>query len=106
MVSIKLVEANGAEHVIEAEPGLSVMRAAVESGIEGISGICGGNCACATCHCYVDVAWLGKLSERGELEEEMLDETNSERRPESRLSCQIVLSDDLDGLTVHLPAVQ
>lgn len=79
------------------------MRTARDNGVEGIEAVCGGVCACATCHVYVSEAWLGRLTPPDETEEFMLDETNAERRPNSRLSCQIKLSDDISGLEVTIP---
>ncbi len=86
---------------IEAAPGTSAMRAAVTHGLEGIVAECGGALACATCHVYVD-----GLPPPGKDEDEMLDMTASPRRANSRLSCQIVMSDPLDGLVLRLPATQ
>lgn len=89
---------------MDASVGMSLMKAAVNNGVDGIAAVCGGVCACATCHCYVDEDWLDRLPDPEELEDEMLDETGAERRPNSRLSCQIKLDDTLDGLRVTIPA--
>ena len=94
----------GAE--IEAPLGTSAMRAAVTNGLEGILAECGGSLACGTCHVYVEPAQLALLSPASVAENEMLDMTASERRPESRLSCQILMSEALDGLVLHLPERQ
>lgn len=89
-----------------AAVGTSVMQAAKAAGIDGITAECGGSAMCATCHCYVDEAFLDKLPEVGIVESEMLDCAASERKATSRLSCQIKMSDDLDGLLVRLPETQ
>lgn len=91
---------------VRAEPGRSVMRAAVDAGIEGIAADCGGMLSCATCHVYVASDWAGKLPAPAEDELAMLDFTAAPRRENSRLSCQIVVGPELDGLTVELPETQ
>ncbi len=103
MPDIRFVERSGDERLVSADAGLSLMKAAVNNGIEGIEAVCGGVCACATCHCYVDQAWYDRLPQPDELEDEMLNETSAERRANSRLSCQIKLTDELDGLLVTIP---
>ncbi len=105
MAKIKYIEHNGKEHVVDVKSGMSVMEGAVKSLVPGIDADCGGACACATCHVYVDTAWLSKLEPMQEMEKTMLDfaegvETNS------RLSCQIKVSDALDGFTVRMPKSQ
>lgn len=82
------------------------MRAAVENGILGILAECGGSAMCATCHVYVDERYLDRLAPMNATEDAMLDSTAAERRPNSRLSCQITMTDDLDGLIVQLPPTQ
>ncbi|WP_287431241.1 2Fe-2S iron-sulfur cluster-binding protein [Sphingobium sp.] len=82
------------------------MRAALNEGLEGMVGECGGGLACATCHCYVEEDWADRLPAPAQTELDMLECTASERRPSSRLGCQIIVSDALDGLVVHLPAAQ
>jgi ferredoxin, 2Fe-2S len=105
MPKIHFIEHSGKEHVIDAEPGKSVMQTATENLVPGIIGDCGGACSCATCHCYVDPAWADKVEGRNETEEIMLDGVmNTE--PTSRLSCQITVKPELDGLVVRLPASQ
>ncbi len=84
---------------LEVDTGYSVMEGAVNAGIDGIVAECGGACACATCHAYVDEAWLEKLPEMDDMEDAMLDAA-FERRDNSRLTCQLEVSDALDGLTV------
>ncbi len=105
MAKIKYIEHNGKEHVVDVKPGMSVMEGAVKNLIPGIDADCGGACACATCHVYVDQAWAAKLEPIQEMEKTMLDfaegvETNS------RLSCQIKVTDALDGFTVRMPKSQ
>jgi 2Fe-2S ferredoxin len=106
MAKIVYVEPDGRRHEVEAESNMTVMEAAIDNGVDGIEAVCGGGLSCATCHVYVDEAWLSRLSpiERGE--EQMLGTTAAERKPNSRLSCQLDISDDLDGLVVHLPPFQ
>jgi 2Fe-2S ferredoxin len=106
MASVTYVEASGNEHVIDVPDGENVMRAALNNGIDGIIGECGGGLACATCHCYVDDAWTPQLPTPDAAEMDMLECTSAERRPTSRLSCQIVVDASLDGLVVHLPETQ
>jgi ferredoxin, 2Fe-2S len=101
------VEFSGREHQVEVPLGLSVMRGAVDNNIPGIDADCGGECACATCHVYVDEAWLGKigLPPDGSQEATMLSFA-ALAEPNSRLSCQIKVSDELDGLVVRMPEGQ
>ena len=106
MAHITYVEANGQSTTIDLADGWSLMQGATTSGIEGIIGECGGSCACATCHCYVDEARLGDLPPPSEAELDMLENVASERRPNSRLACQIKASAALEGLIVHLPETQ
>lgn len=105
MVSVTLIEHGGAEHRIEARAGLSLMRAAIDNGVPGIEAICGGGCACATCHVYVDPDWVARLKPPASDEVSLLEFT-IEPRAESRLSCQIELTEALDGLVVRLPETQ
>jgi ferredoxin, 2Fe-2S len=107
MASVTYVEANGAQYVVDVPIGENVMRGALYNAVEGILGECGGGLACATCHCYVDDAWADKAGTPTSQEErEMLESAAAEIRPTSRLSCQIEMSDALDGLIVHLPETQ
>lgn len=106
MPTVKYIEFNGTEHDIDVESGLTVMEGAVNNSVPGIEAECGGACACATCHVYVDEAWIGKLQEREDMEEDMLECAASEIKPNSRLSCQIELTDELDGLVVRMPEFQ
>ncbi len=105
MAKITYIEHNGTEHVIDVKAGLSVMEGAVKNNVPGIDADCGGACACATCHCYVDPAWEAKTGEKTAMEESMLDFAEGVE-PNSRLSCQIKVTDDLDGLVVRLPESQ
>lgn len=105
MPRIVFVDAEGKSTEVEAEIGQSVMSAAVQNGIDAIASECGGSCACGTCHCYIDGTWAGRLPSPDYQEQDMLDcVVNPDER--SRLSCQITVSDALDGLVVHLPAGQ
>ena len=105
MAKITYVEHDGTEHVIDVKNGLSVMEGAVKNNIPGIDADCGGACACATCHVYVDEAWTDKVGEPEPMEEDMLDFAY-DVRPNSRLSCQIKVRDELDGLVVSVPERQ
>jgi len=105
MPSITFISHDGTEQQVEAENGISVMQTALDNDIEGIAADCGGACSCGTCHCYVDEAWVEKTGAAGEIEEQIL-EFAIEPKANSRLSCQLVVQDDLDGLVVHLPESQ
>jgi 2Fe-2S ferredoxin len=105
MAKITYVEHNGAQHVIDVKPGLSVMEGAVKNNIPGIDADCGGACACATCHVYVQEPWLPKTGVKSAMEESMLDFAENVA-DNSRLSCQIKVTDDLDGLVVTMPESQ
>ena len=105
MAKVTYIENDGTEHTIEVANGLTLMEAAVKQGIPGIDGDCGGACACATCMVYVPAEWQGKLKEIETMEETMLD--FCERREDnSRLSCQIVASDAIDGIRLQMPESQ
>ena len=105
MAKITYIEHGGTEHVVDVPNGLTVMEGARDNGIPGIEADCGGACACSTCHVYVHPDWVDKLPEKDAMEEDMLDFAY-DVRPTSRLSCQIRVSDDLDGLTVTVPKRQ
>ena len=105
MAKITYVEHDGTEHTIEVKNGMSVMEGAIKNNVPGIDADCGGACACATCHVYVDAAWEGKTGEKSAMEESMLDFAENVEE-NSRLSCQIKVSDDLDGLVVRMPESQ
>ena len=105
MPKITYIEHNGTEHVIDVATGLTVMEGAVRNLVPGIDADCGGACACATCHVYVDPAWADKTGSREAMEDLMLDFAE-EVQETSRLSCQIKVSDELDGLVVRMPQNQ
>jgi len=105
MATIKFISADGSETEITAENGISVMTAAVNNGIEGIIAECGGAASCATCHVIVDPEWYSRLPEPQSIETDML-EFAAERSDTSRLSCQLKVSDDIDGLVVRIPESQ
>ena len=105
MVKVLFKDHTGSEQSVEAAAGVSVMQAAVTNGVPGIDADCGGSCSCATCHVYVDEAWVGKLAAMDANEDAMLG-LSSYRRENSRLCCQITLSAELDGLTVTTPEFQ
>ena len=105
MVKITYIDAEGTARSVEAEEGSTVMENAVRNGIPGIEAECGGACACATCHVYVEEEWRAETGEPEPMEEDMLDFA-SDVRPNSRLSCQIRVRPELDGLVVRTPARQ
>ena len=105
MPKITYIEHNGKSHQIEVANGLTVMEGAVQNNIVGIDADCGGSCACATCHVYVDEKWFNKLSKKEDTEEDMLDMA-FEPNKFSRLSCQITVTDELDGMVVKMPSKQ
>ena len=105
MVTVTYVQHSGEAHVVEVKPGLSVMEGAVRNNVPGIDADCGGACVCATCHVYVDPDWLEKTGKAAAMEESMLDFAEGVE-PNSRLSCQIRVTPDLDGLIVRLPQSQ
>ena len=105
MPKIAFTEPGGGRREIDAPLGITLMEAARQNGVQGIVAQCGGACACATCHVYIDPAWFAKLDPREEMEEGML-ETAWESRDNSRLSCQIHITADLDGLQVTVPQQQ
>ena len=105
MTKITYIEHNGKEHTIDVQNGLTVMEGAVQNDIPGIDADCGGSMACATCHVYVKNDWYEKLDEKSEGEDDMIDQAY-EPKKNSRLSCQIIVSDELDGLIVTTPAKQ
>ncbi len=105
MPKVTYIEHNGKSHTVDAVAGLSVMRGAVDNNIPGIDADCGGECACATCHVYVDPAWLDRTGERSEMEKSMLSFANGTAE-NSRLACQIEVTPALDGLVVRMPEGQ
>ena len=105
MAKITYIEHDGTEHVVDVKTGLTVMEGAVKNNVRGIDADCGGACAWATCHVYVDEAWKAKTGETSAMEESMLDFAENVE-PTSRLSCQIKVTDELDGLIVRMPESQ
>jgi 2Fe-2S ferredoxin len=105
MARITFIQHNGTEQTVEGQNGMSVMETAVKNMVPGIDADCGGACACATCHVYVEPEWVGKSGSRSQMEEDMLDFA-FDVRDSSRLSCQIKVSDQLDGLRVRVPEKQ
>ena len=105
MPKITYIEHNGKTHNIEVPNELSVMEGALQNNIPGIDADCGGACACATCHVYVDEKWFDKLPKKSESEQDMLDMA-IEPNKFSRLGCQITVNDDLDGMVVKMPSKQ
>ncbi len=99
MPKITFVDSTGETVVVNAQVGLTVMEVAVDNNIAGIVAECGGACACATCHTYIAEAWLDRLPAMDDMEDAMLDSV-LDRRPNSRLSCQIEIADELDGLVL------
>jgi 2Fe-2S ferredoxin len=105
MPAVTFISHDGTEQEVHVTAGTSVMHAAVDNNVRGILADCGGACSCATCHCYVDDAWLAKVNQADEVEQQML-EFVIDPLPNSRLSCQIEVTDELDGLVVKLPESQ
>lgn len=105
MPKVTFIDHAGASRDIDVKAGTSVMEAAVQNMVPGIDADCGGACACATCHVYVDEAWLGKLKAKDDMEDSMLDFAENVQE-NSRLSCQILMSDELDGIKVTTPESQ
>ena len=105
MTKITFIQPDGTEQVVEAEPGMTVMEAARKAMVPGIEAECGGACACATCHVYVEDAWREKVGPPADMEEDMLDFA-FDVRESSRLSCQIKVTEGLDGLIVRVPEKQ
>ena len=105
MAKITYIPFDGSETTLDVKPGLTVMEGAVKNNLPGIDADCGGACACATCHVYVDEAWRDKTGEKSAMEESMLDVAETVH-DNSRLSCQIKVSDAIDGLIVRMPESQ
>ena len=105
MTKIIFVQPDGTRQEVEANNGATIMEVALQNSIKGIVGECGGACTCATCHVYVDEKWAQKVGEPSIMEEDMLDFA-SDVRDTSRLSCQVKVSDEFDGLLIHVPARQ
>ena len=105
MPQVTFIEFNGKRHTVSAAVDQSLMRAAVDHNVPGIDADCGGQCACATCHVYIDAAWDGRTGARTAMEEDMLNFA-AVTQDNSRLACQIIISDALDGLVVSMPEGQ
>ena len=105
MVKITYIEHTSKKHIIEVSDGMSVMEGAIQNNIPGIDADCGGGCACATCHVYVDEKWFDKLTEKAEAEQDMLD-VAFEPNKLSRLACQITVTKELNGLVIKMPPKQ
>lgn len=105
MPKITYIEHDGTSHEVEADIGTTVMNAAIDNLVPGIDADCGGECSCATCHVMVDADWLARTGTPNATEESMLD-LNPERQTNSRLSCQISVTQEIDGLVVRLPEFQ
>ena len=106
MAKITYIEHDGTEHVVDVPNGWNLMEGAVQNNIDGIDADCGGCLSCATCHVYIDEAFVEKLPTAEDVEEDMLDCTACERADNSRLSCQITVTDELEGLVVRMPEYQ
>lgn len=106
MANITFIEANGQSNTLNLADGWSLMQGATANGVDGIVGECGGSCACATCHCYVDDLLAGVLPPPSQGELDMLENVTAERRPNSRLACQIKAGPALEGGVVYLPECQ
>ena len=105
MTKVSFIEHNGKRHDVTVPEGTTLMRAAVDNKVPGIDGDCGGQCACATCHVFVEPDWLAKVGSRNEMEESMLDFAAG-TQPNSRLACQVTLGPQHDGLVVRMPEGQ
>ncbi len=104
MPKVTWILADGGQVVADVQDGLTLMDAAVHNGVHGVVGECGGGLMCATCHVYVEPAFTGLTGEASAMESDLLDMTEAPRRPESRLSCQLIASPALDGLVLRVPA--
>ena len=105
-MKVVFINSSGVPRTVEVAGGLSLVEVATANGVEEIEAECGGACSCATCHVLVAPEWLDKLPSARMTENDMLDLLEERRQPNSRLACQIVMTDDLDGLVVHTPAEQ
>ena len=106
MPKITYIDSSGNERTVEGKNGMTVMETAIKHNVPGIDADCGGACACSTCHVYVDPAWVEKLPKKDSMEEDMLDFAWSPDPVRSRLTCQLKVSDALDGLRVQMPEKQ
>ena len=101
MPKIYVIDSEGEEHKVEGQVGLSLMESLRDLD-NGVLALCGGMCSCATCHCYIEESWATKLGERGDDEQELLEDLDSFKEVQSRLSCQIEFSDEMDGIRVEI----
>lgn len=106
MPKIIYVEHNGTKHEVEVPVGTSVMEGARNNSINGIEAVCGGACSCSTCHAYIDPEWIEKLPAKEDLEEAMLEFAWEPDQERSRLTCQIEVTEELDGLVLYMPEQQ
>ena len=106
MAKITYIEHDGTQHVVEVAEGLTVMEGARDNNIPGIEADCGGACACSTCHVYIDAGWVEKLPAKEAMEEDMLDFAFEPDEVRSRLTCQLKVTAELDGLVVNMPEKQ
>ncbi len=106
MPKITYIEHNGTEHSVDVDSGLTVMEGARDNNVPGIEADCGGACACSTCHVYVYTKWVKILPPKDDMEEDMLDFAWEPDMERSRLTCQVKVTDELDGLVVHMPEKQ
>lgn len=106
MAKIIYIEHGGKEHVVDVANGMTIMEGARDNNIPGIEADCGGACACSTCHVYVDAAWVEKLPAKDDMEVDMLDFAFEPDETRSRLTCQVKVTDALDGLVVQMPEKQ
>ncbi|MFT3968357.1 MAG: 2Fe-2S iron-sulfur cluster-binding protein [Sphingobium sp.] len=106
MALVTYIEHDGTKYEVDVASGDTVMQGALNNMVEGIVAECGGGLACATCHCYVDEEWMDRVGEAEGVEKEMLEAASAEVKPNSRLSCQLTVTDELDGLVVRLPESQ
>lgn len=105
MTKVIFIDHKGNSQEIQADSGSNVMQAAVDNMIDGILGDCGGSCSCATCHCYVDEQWINRIAPPSDMENDLLPCVQSPT-DKSRLSCQIIITDELDGMVIRLPESQ
>ena len=106
MIQVRFIDSVGLETTVQGAAGDTIMQLAFNNGVSGILGECGGSMMCATCHCYVEPEWAEKAGPLQDGEDDMLEGTAAERLEFSRLSCQIALTPEMDGLTVRLPTEQ
>lgn len=105
-MQITYIETSGVEKTVDLPMGATLMEGAIQNGVVGIVAECGGSCMCATCHCYIDDAFLSVMPDMEEEEDEMLAAAQAERRPNSRLGCQVRVTNNMDGLIVRIPDQQ